>query len=73
MFTGLKKRIIDFYTKEKEFDVRLFKLLGTAGVLVSILGAAFSNSQGRLINLIAALASVCLMWFVHATGKYLIG
>ena len=73
MFTGLKKRIIDFYTKEKEFDVRLFKLLGTAGVLVSILGAAFSNSQGRLINLIAALASVCLMWFVHATGQYLIG
>ena len=73
MFTGLKKKIIDFYTKEKEFDVRLFKLLGTAGVLVSFLGAAFSNSTGRLINLIAALASVCLMWFVHATGRYIIG
>ena len=78
MFTRLKKWIIDFYTKEKELDISLFKLLGTAGILISLVGAvqdAFTSSDlmGTLINLLAALASLVLMWFVHTTRKYLIG
>ncbi len=78
MFTGLKNAVIEFYIKEKELDIRLFKLLGTAGILVSLIGATqdiFTSSDftGSLINLLAALASVCLMWFVHTTRKYIVG
>ena len=78
MFLKLKKWIIDFYTKEKELDISLFKLLGTAGILVSIIGAVqslFISSDyiGTVINLLAALASICLVWFVHTTRKYIIG
>ncbi len=78
MFGKLKKFIIDFYIKEKELDIRLFKLLGTAGILVSLTGAfqdAFTSPDltGSIINILAALASVCLMWFVHRSRKYLIG
>ncbi len=78
MFGKLKESIVEFYTKEKEPDIRLFKLLGTGGIAVSIIGAVqdlFTSSDftGSLINLIAALASICLMWFVHSTGKYLVG
>ena len=78
MFKGLSRKIIDFYTKEKELNISLFKLLGTGGILVSIFGAVqdlFTSSDlmGTLINLMAALASVALMWFVHTTRKYLVG
>lgn len=78
MLTGLKDLIRDFYTKDKELDIRLFKLLGTGGILVSLVGAVqdiFTSSDftGSLINLLAALASVCLIAFVDSTGKYLAG
>ncbi|MCR5769496.1 MAG: response regulator [Lachnospiraceae bacterium] len=78
MFGGLKRFIINFYIKENELDIRLFKLLGTAGVLVSLVGAVqdmFTSADlmGTLINLLAAAASIGLMAFVHATRKYLIG
>ncbi len=78
MFGKLKRAVAAFYLEEKELDIRLFKLLGTAGVIVSMVGAVqdiFTSSDyvGSVINLLAALASVCLMWFVHATRKYLIG
>ena len=78
MLTGLKDLIRDFYTKDKELDIRLFKLLGTGGILVSLVGAVqdlFTSSDftGSLINLLAALASICLIAFVDSTGKYLVG
>lgn len=78
MINGLKQFIIDFYIKEKELDIRLFKLLGTGGVLVSLVGAVqdmFTSSDytGTLINPLAALASLCLMGYVHTTRKYLAG
>ena len=78
MLKGLKQFIIDFYIKEKELDIRLFKLLGTGGVLVSLIGAVqdiFTSSDymGSLINLLAALSSICLMGFVHTTRKYIVG
>ncbi len=78
MFTGLKNFIRDFYLKEKELDIRMFKLLGTAGIVVSIVGAVqdmFTSTDimGSVINLLAALASLCLIAFVSSTGKYLIG
>ena len=75
---SLKKTIIDFYTKEKSLDVSLFKLLGTGGIAVSLTGAiqdmfTSSDLMGTVINLLAALASVILMWFVHTTRKYIVG
>ncbi len=78
MLKGLKQFIIDFYIKEKELNIRLFKLLGTGGVLVSLVGAVqdiFTSSDymGSLINLLAALASICLMGYVHTTRKYIVG
>ena len=78
MFAGIKRKIIDFYTKEKELNISLFKLLGTGGILVSLIGAVqdtFTSSDytGTVINLLAALASACLMWFVHTTRKYVVG
>ena len=78
MFKALKQSIVNFYIKESAPDIRLFKLLGTGGIIVSIMGAIqdiFTSSDltGSLINMLAALASICLMWYVHSTGKYLIG
>ena len=78
MFAKIKRNILDFYLKENELDISLFKLLGTAGVLISVVGGiqnlfASSDYMGTIINLLAALASIGLMWFVHTTRKYLIG
>ncbi len=78
MFKSLKQSIDDFYIKESAPDIRLFKLLGTGGVIVSIIGAIqdiFTSTDltGTLINLLAALASICLMGYVHNTGNYLVG
>ena len=78
MKTVLGDRFLKFFTEEKELDVVIFKLLGTAGMLVSLIGAVQSlftaaDYVSCLINLGAALASVCLLWFVHRTKKYVIG
>ncbi|MCR5784964.1 MAG: response regulator [Eubacterium sp.] len=78
MKTGLKDRFLGFYTKEKELDITLFKILGTAGILISIVGALQSlftagDYISSLINVGAALASVCLLIFVDRTKKYIIG
>ena len=61
----IMKRIIGFYIDEHELDISMFKLLGTAGVLVSLIGAvqdSFTSSdyKGTIINLLAALASAIL-------------
>ncbi|MBE5870165.1 MAG: response regulator [Lachnospiraceae bacterium] len=78
MKTGLHKKIVSFYTKEKELDILLFKVLGTAGFIVSLIGSIQSlftlqDFTGFGINLLAAFASVGLLWFVHMTKKYVIG
>lgn len=78
MITSIKKSIIEFYTKEKELNITFFKLLGTAGIVISIIGGLQSlitsnDYTGALINLFAALASLGLMWFVHTTKRYIIG
>ena len=78
MFKGLKDGIVNFYVKEKELDISMIKLLGTAGIMISLVGAVQAiftsfDSKGLLINILAALASLGLMIFVHATRKYLAG
>ncbi|MCR5206804.1 MAG: response regulator [Lachnospiraceae bacterium] len=78
MFKGLKDGIVNFYIKEKELDISMIKLLGTAGIMISLVGAVQAiftsfDSKGLLINILAALASLGLMIFVHATRKYLAG
>ena len=78
MIAETKEFIKSFYIDEKELDIRMFKLLGTGGILVSIVGAVqdvitSSDLTGTLINLLAALASICLMAYVDMTRKYLIG
>ena len=61
MVAKIKQFIIDFYTKEKELDITLFKLLGTAGILISLIGCiqslmVLSDYVGAGINLLAARA-----------------
>ncbi|MCR5206384.1 MAG: response regulator [Lachnospiraceae bacterium] len=78
MISNLRKAILKFYKEDNELEVTLFKLLGTAGILVSIIGSiqsflTLSDYMGVLINLLAALASACLIGFVHATKKYTVG
>ncbi|MCR5717270.1 MAG: response regulator, partial [Lachnospiraceae bacterium] len=74
----LPKHILKFYTKESELNVIFFKMLGTAGIAISLIGAIQSlitagDIIGCMINLIAAIASVILMVFVDRTGKYVVG
>ena len=78
MFGKMKRTVIDFYTKEKEMDITLFKVLGTAGAMVSIVGATMAlitapGSMGMWINLMAGAASIVLMAYVHITKRYLVG
>lgn len=70
--------LVHYYTKDTEMDITLFKILGTAGILVSIASGMQSivtgiSLVGGLIDFLAAFASVLLMWFVDKTGKYVIG
>lgn len=74
----LLNKLIGFYKKETELDVVLFKLLGTAGAIISIIGAVQSlftltDWTGFLINMSAAVASIALIVFVDRTGHYLAG
>ncbi len=78
MLRRMKNLIVGFYTNEKELNITLFKLLGTAGILVSIYGCLQSlitsdDYIGALINFFAIVASVLLLSFVHITKKYTAG
>ena len=49
-------KLINFYKKETELDVVFFKLLGTAGALISLIGAVQSiftltDLTGFVINM----------------------
>ncbi len=75
---NLITRLINFYRKETELDVVFFKLLGTAGAIISLIGAVQSiftltDWTGFFINMGAAVGSVLLVLFVDKTGHYLIG
>lgn len=70
--------IVYFYTGEKKLEVTLFKILGTGGMLVSFFGffqglITDLSLSGTLANLVAAVLSLILMWFVHTTKKYIFG
>lgn len=68
--------ISNYYTKDKEIDVTLFKILGSAGIVVSVLAAIQSftvDQAGGMINSIAALLSILLLWYVDKTGHYIVG
>lgn len=78
MRSKLVEAVRGFYTNENELDITLFKLLGTGGIVVSLVGViqdpiTSSDFTGALINLGAAIASMLLMWFVHTTKKYVVG
>jgi signal transduction histidine kinase/DNA-binding response OmpR family regulator len=74
----LLTKLINFYKKETELDVVFFKILGTAGVIISVIGAiqsifTLTDRTGFLINMAAAVGSVVLILFVDKTGHYIIG
>lgn len=74
----LISKLINFYKKETELDVVFFKLLGTAGAIISLIGAVQSiftltDWAGFFINMAAAVGSVVLVLFVDKTGHYLMG
>lgn len=69
---------IFYLTKDKETEIKLFKVLGLSGILVSIISgiqsiAAGISISGGLIDFGAALLSALLMWFVDRTRKYVVG
>lgn len=74
----LPAKLLNFYRKETELNIIFFKLLGTAGAIISVVGAVQSiftvaDYSGFLINMAAALGSIALIFFVDRTGHYLIG
>lgn len=72
----LYELLVKYYTKDKEIDITLFKILGSAGVLVCIVAGIQSltmSVSGGIINFSAGIVSVLLLWFVEKTGKYVYG
>ena len=74
----LREKFLHYLKKDSEIDVTLFKVLGIAGVLVSIFAGLQSLIMGLsvsagFINFGAAALSILLLWFVDKTGKYVIG
>ena len=74
----ISKFLTEYYTRNKEIDITLFKILGTAGIVVSIIAGTQSIVSGvaivgGLIDYLAAALSVLLLWFVDKTGKYVYG
>ena len=72
------KSFIFYLTKDKETEIKLFKILGLSGILVSIISGIQSitsgiSLSGGLIDFGAALLSALLMWFVDKTHKYVVG
>ncbi len=70
--------IINFFSKENELDIVFFKILGTAGATISLIGAVQSlftltDLTGFFINMAAAVASIALILYVDKTGHYLTG
>ncbi len=71
-------KFFHYIKKDSEIDIKLFKILGIAGILVSVISGVQSivtgvSLTGGLIDFFAAFLSVLLLWFVDKTGKYVIG
>lgn len=69
---------IIYLTKDKETEIKLFKILGLSGIVVSIISGIQSITSGislagGLVDFGAALLSALLMLFVDKTHKYIIG
>jgi len=75
--SSLKNSFIHYLTKKEDLDRKLFKVLGIAGVIVSLIASVQSLIigiiDGGLINIAAAILSVALLYFVDRTGKYFLG
>ena len=74
----IKDFIVRYFSKDKEIEITLFKILGVSGALISIISGAQSilsgiSLSGGLIDFAAAFLSILLLWFVDKTGKYFIG
>ncbi len=74
----LKDKFLHYIKKDSEIEITLFKVLGIAGILVSIFAGLQSilmglSISGGLINFVAAILSFLLLWFVDKTGKYVVG
>lgn len=74
----IKQFLTNYYTKDKEIDIALFKILGTAGIMVSLVAGTQSilsgvSVIGGLIDYVAVVASIILLWFVDKTGNYVLG
>ena len=75
---GIKNSLIHYLTKKEDLDRKLFKLLGIAGVIVSLVSGFHSilsgiSLVGGLTDFVAAICAVILLYFVDRTGKYFIG
>ena len=74
----LKDKFLHYIKKDSEIEITLFKVLGIAGILVSVFAGLQSilmglSISGGLINFVAAILSFLLLWFVDKTGKYVVG
>ena len=72
------KSIVHYFTKDKETEIKLFKVLGISGVFISLFSGIQSitsgvSVSGGIINFLAATVSALLMWFVDKTHKYVVG
>ncbi len=70
----LKDKFLHYIKKDSEIEITLFKVLGIAGILVSVFAGLQSilmglSISGGLINFVAAILSILLLWFVDKTGK----
>ena len=71
-------RFIDYLKKDSEIDITLFKILGLAGIAVSVIAGTQSivmgvSLVGGLTDFLAAILSALLLWYVDKTGKYVHG
>ncbi len=72
-------KIVDaFIGKELEFRVRLFNVLGIAGILISVIIAVFGIAKGEPLAMLLTetacfLLATALVVFTKMTGKYEIG
>lgn len=74
----IKRVLSKYFNKELELNVRLFNLLAIGGIVVSIISAVQSfigslSIFGSIINIVAAICSYLLIYFVNKTKRYTAG
>lgn len=79
MIKKVFEAVLSYFVKEHELNITLFKILGITGVIVSIVAgiesaiAGGTAKNGALIDFLAAIMAMLLLWFVEQSGKYVIG